>query len=180
MSKKILIISTSPRPHGNSSALADKFAEGALESGNIVEKICLAGKRIEFCRGCFACQESKRCAIGDDAEKIIRKMHSADALVFATPVYFYGMSGQMKTLLDRTNSIFDSDYSFRDIYLLASAADEDASAIDGTISGLENWITCFPKASLKGVVRGVGLTNPGDLLKAPKKIKEAYEMGKNA
>ena len=85
-------------------------------------------------------------------------MRSAEVIVFATPIYFYEMCGQMKTLLDRTNPLFPSDYAFRDIYLLASAADGAESAMDGAVKGLQGWIDCFEKARLKGVVRGVGVT----------------------
>lgn len=63
-------------------------------------------------------------------------MRSAEVIVFATPIYFYEMCGQMKTLLDRTNPLFPSDYAFRDIYLLASAADGAESAMDGAVKGL--------------------------------------------
>jgi len=71
------------------------------------------------------------------------------------------MSGQMKTMLDRTNPLYTSDYTFRDIYLLATAAEEEESVIDGTISGAQGWIDNFKKSGLKGVVRGVNLFNVG-------------------
>jgi hypothetical protein len=95
MSKKVLIISTSPRKGSNSDALADEFAKGAMDAGNEVEKVSLIGKDIQFCRGCLACQKTKRCVIHDDADTIVQeKMLLADVLVFATPIYYYEMSGQ--------------------------------------------------------------------------------------
>ena len=103
MSKKIMILSTSPRKGGNSDGLADAFAEGAREAGHQVEKIVLYDKTIGFCRGCLACQKTQRCVIRDDADAIAQTMRSAEVIVFATPIYFYEMCGQMKTLLDRTN-----------------------------------------------------------------------------
>ncbi len=101
MSKKILVISTSPRKGGNSETLADAFIRGAKGTGNQVEKICLYDKMISFCRGCLACLKSHRCVIHDDADIIAQKMKEADVLVFATPIYYYEMCGQMKTMLDR-------------------------------------------------------------------------------
>ncbi len=125
MSKKVFIISTSPRKGSNSDALAESFAEGARSAGNEVEKISLAGKNIEFCRGCFACQKIQRCVIRDDADQIEQKMEQADVLVFATPIYYYEMSGQMKTMLDRGNPLYTTDYKFRDVYFLSSAAEDE-------------------------------------------------------
>ncbi len=177
--KKVLIISASPRKGGNSEILADEFAEGAREAGHEVKKVCLYDKTINFCKGCLACQKTQRCVIHDDANAIVQKMKDADVLAFATPIYYYEMCGQMKTMLDRANPLFPSDYAFRDIYLLASAADAEESAADGAVNGLKGWIACFEKAQLKGVIRGVGAANPGDIRKKSSKLEEARTMGKN-
>ena len=180
MSKKILILSTSPRKGGNSDGRADAFAEGAREAGHQVKKIVLYDKTIGFCKGCLACQKTQRCVIRDDADAIAQTMRSAEVIVFATPIYFYEMCGQMKTLLDRTNPLFPSDYAFRDIYLLASAADGAESAMDGAVKGLQGWIDCFEKARLKGVVRGVGVTGVGEIQNVPAALKAAYDLGRQA
>ena len=163
MSKNVLIISTSPRKGGNSEILADEFAKGARQAGHQVEKVCLYDKTIGFCKGCLTCQKTRRCVIHDDADVIAQKMLTAEVIVFATPIYYYEMCGQMKTMLDRANPLFPADYAFRDIYLLASAAENEESAVDGAVNGLNGWIACFEKARLKGVVRGVGATDPGDI-----------------
>lgn len=131
MPKHILVISTSPRKGGNSETLANEFIRGAEESGNHVEKICLYDKTISFCKGCLTCLKTRTCIIHDDAEIIAQKMKTADVLVFATPVYYYEMSGQMKTMLDRANPLYDSDYQFRDVYLLAAAAEDEDTAVEG-------------------------------------------------
>lgn len=179
MNKKVLVISTTLRKGGNSDILSDSFIKGAQEAENIVEKISLIGKKIEFCRGCLSCQETEKCIIKDDANEIIEKIKNSDVIVFSTPIYFYEMAGQMKTLLDRTNPLFPSEYKFKDIYLLATAADTDEKSIDRAIMGLEGWIECFEKSSLKGVVRGVGTDIVGSIKKYEEKLKEAYELGKN-
>lgn len=176
--KTVLIISTSPRKGGNSEMLADAFAEGAREAGHQVEKICLYDKTINFCKGCLACQKTQRCVIHDDADVIAQKMKAADTLAFATPIYYYEMCGQMKTMLDRSNPLFPSDYAFRDIYLLASAAENEESAVDGAVNGLNGWIACFEKARLKGVVRGVDTTDPGDIRRNAPALEAAFVMGK--
>ena len=100
--KKILILSSSPRRGGNSDTLCDEFMQGALASGNEVEKIFLRDKTIHPCLGCSVCsQYHKPCPQKDDAAEIIQKMLAADVIVMATPVYFYAMSGQMKIMIDR-------------------------------------------------------------------------------
>ena len=125
MSKNVLVISTSLRSQSNSEALADSFLAGARSAGNHVEKVTLKGKTLGFCNGCLTCQKTQKCVIQDDAAIIIEKMCGADVIVFATPIYYYEMSGQMKTLLDRANPLFSSDYSFREIYMLTAAAEDE-------------------------------------------------------
>ena len=177
MRKQVLIISTSPRKGGNSDTLANEFARGAREAGNSVEKVTLSDKTIGFCRGCLACQSTKRCVIHDDADAIARKMLTADVIVFATPIYYYGMCGQMKTMLDRANPLFSADYAFREIYLLATAAEEGQHTVDGAVTGLQGWIDCFEKARLAGTVFAGGVTTVGEIQGHPA-LKKAYEMGK--
>lgn len=179
MTKTVLILSTSPRPDGNSEILAEEAARGARDAGNRVEKITLRDKTLGFCRGCLVCQTTMHCVLSDDADEIVQKMLQADAVIFATPVYFYGMSGQMKTLLDRTNPLFPADYAFREIYLIATAADTDESAADRTVSGLQGWIDCFPLARLRGVIAGTGADTAGSIRQFPEKLRSAYDLGYN-
>ena len=146
MSKKILVISTSLRKESNSDMLAEAFMNGAREAGHEVETVSLKNKTIGFCKGCLACQKTGSCVIRDDAGEIVEKMLHADVLVFATPIYYYEMSGQMKTILDRANPIYTADYAYRDVYLLATAADGDEHAMDGARKGLEGFVACFEKA----------------------------------
>lgn len=176
MSKRVFIISSSPRKGGNSDALAEEFRKGAEKAGHETEKICLYDKTIGFCRGCLSCQKTQRCSIHDDADEIAQKMLTADVLVFATPVYYYEMCGQLKTMLDRSNPLYAADYAFRDIYLLASAAEEERSAMDGAVHGLNGWIACFEKARLAGTVFGGGADAVGAIQGSPA-LREAYEMG---
>ena len=179
MSKRILVLSTSPRIGGNSETLADVFIKGAEEAGTETKKICVYDKKIEFCTGCLGCQTTGKCILRDDAERIIAQMKAMDVLVFATPIYFYEMSGQMKTLLDRTNPLFPAEYEFRDIYLLATSADEEESSMEAAVKGLEGWISCFEKSRLAGVVRGTGADKKGAIEECGEALSAAYEMGRN-
>lgn len=177
MGKNVIVISTSLRANSNSAALAEEFARGARNGGNEVEFISLRGKKIDFCVGCLSCQNTGRCAIKDDAAEIEEKLLHADVVVFASPIYYYGMSGQMKTLLDRLNPLYPKDYSFRDIYFLTAAAEDEANVPEKAVIGLQGWVDCFEKASIKGVLFCGGVNAPGDI-DGNAKLNEAYEMGK--
>ena len=175
--KKILIISSSLRPRSSSDALAATFARGAVEAGNLVEAVSLKGKEIRFCKGCLACQKTQKCVIADDAPAIVQKMYGADVLVFATPIYYYELSGQLKTLLDRANPLYTTDYHFRDVYLLTSAADDEEQTPARAVSGLEGWIECFENARLAGSVFAGGVNEAGEI-EGHAALASAYEMGK--
>lgn len=177
MNKNVLILSSSLRKGSNSDLLAEAFLGGAKEAGHQAEKIELSGKTIGFCKGCLACQKTLRCVIRDDADGIAQKMGQADTLVFATPVYYYSMCGQLKTMLDRANPLYSAEYKFRNVYLLASAAEADQSAVEGTRQGIENWLSCFEKAEFGGCVFAGGVDAAGEV-KGHRALEEAYEMGK--
>ena len=174
--KKVLVISTSLRGVSNSHALAEAFAQGARQGGNEVELLTLHHKDIKFCIGCLSCVKTGKCVIPDDAPAITAKMHDADVLVFATPIYYYEMSGQMKTLLDRANPLYGGDYHFTDIYLLTSAAEDEEHVPSRAISGLEGWIECFDRAHLAGTVFAGGVTAPGEITGHPA-LAKALSMG---
>ena len=101
---------------------------------------------------------------------------NADVVVWATPIYYYEMSGQMKTLIDRLNPMYSKDYKFRDVYLLATAAEEGEEVFEKAITGLNGWIDCFEKTSIKGTVLCGGVSSGGDIF-SNDKLKEAYNLG---
>lgn len=178
MNKNVLVISTSLRRNSNSHGLAEEFAKGAKEAGHQVEFISLIGRQIEYCVGCLSCQRTGQCVIEDDANLIAEKMLKADVVCYSTPIYYYEMSGQMKTLLDRMNPLFSADYKFRDVYMLSTAADDGPHVADRAVNGLEGWIECFAKAELAGSLFAGGVTDPGEIANHPA-LAKAYDMGKN-
>ena len=177
MSKHVLIISSSPRKGGNSETLAEAFAKGAQDAGNHVETIRLREKQIGFCKGCLACQKLGHCVVKDDAVEIAAKMHDADVLVFATPVYYYSVSGQLKTMLDRSNPLFDSDYAFTKVYLLAAATENEPETVEGAVKAVQGWVDCFERCELAGTVFAGGVTDVGEIAGHPA-LEKAYQMGK--
>ena len=174
----VLVISTSLRGNSNSERLTQRVIDGARDAGHQVESISLKGKEIKFCIGCLACQHTLQCVQKDDAVWIAEKVKNADTLVFSTPIYYYEMSGQMKTLLDRANSLYGSDYKFTDIYMLTTAAEDEAFVPQRAVSGLQGWIDCFEKASLGGSLFCGGLELPGQAAKSGDALEKAYQFGK--
>lgn len=98
---KIVVIEGSPNRHGSSNLLADRFIAGAEEAGHAVSVIDAAHADIHPCTGCVACGYEGPCAQKDGMERIRAEILGADMLVFVTPLYYYGMSAQLKTLIDR-------------------------------------------------------------------------------
>ncbi len=176
MGKKVLILSSSPRKGGNSETLVASFAKGAEEAGNEVEIIHLREKQYGFCKGCFVCLKLGQCVIKDDAAEIIAKMHDADALVFASPVYYYSISGQLKTMLDRANPLYDTDYAFTEVYFLATAAENEKETVEGSIKAIQGWVDCFPRCELKKTVFAGGVNDIGDIKGHPA-LEKAYQVG---
>lgn len=176
--KNVLIISASPRKGGNSDVLCDEFLRGSLESGNKAEKIRISERRIGYCTGCGVCGETHKCVQDDDMAEILDKMVSAEVIVLATPVYFYTMDAQLKTLIDRTVPRY-TEISDKEFYFIATAADDDPAMLDKTIGGLRGFTEdCLDNPVEKGVIRAVGVWEKG-AVNGTEFMKQAYEMGKN-
>lgn len=176
MSKRVLVLSASPRKAGNSDLLCDQFALGAVESGNQVEKVFLGDKRINYCTGCYACFGKGKCVQQDDMAEVLEKMVESDVIVMATPVYFYTMDAQMKTLIDRTVPRY-TEISDKEFYFIVAAADSRLQAMERTIEGFRGFTSCLSGANERGIVYGVGAWNVGDIRKTAA-MAQAYEMGK--
>ncbi len=176
MAKNVLVISSTMRKNGNSEVLAQEFVKGAKDAGNNVEFITLRDREIKFCKGCMACQSLKTCVIKDDSNEVVEKMKNADVIAFASPIYYYEMSGQLKTLLDRGNPLYSSDYKFKDIYFLATSADTNPHSADIAAKGIKGWISCFAGVELKDVILGAGAEGVGDIVNNPAML-QAYNAG---
>ncbi|WP_243373396.1 flavodoxin family protein [Geotalea sp. SG265] len=179
MAKKVLVLSGSPRKNGNSELLCDQFMRGATEAGHQVEKINVREKRINYCTACDACQRNGgTCVQKDDMAEILDMMIQADVIVMATPVYFYTMNAQLKTLIDRTYARY-TEISNKDFYFLMTAAVGNKSLLERTLESLRGFTSCLSGAKEKGVIYGTGAWNAGDIRKSPA-MGQAHEMGKRA
>lgn len=151
--KNVIVVNSTPRAGGNSEILAYRFADGAKAAGHRVRVVDVRALTLKFCVGCLYCQTH-------------------------APVYYYAVSGQLKTFLDRLNPLFPRKNAFREVYLLATAAENEASAMDGSVSDIQGWIDCFDGVTLKGVLRGIGVTDKGEIENTDFP-RQAYEMGQN-
>lgn len=179
MSKKVLILSSSPRKGGNSDTLCDKFLEGAKSAGNEVEKIFLKDKKINYCTGCGFCNTNDytACSQKDDAAEILDKMVAADVIVLATPVYFYTMCAQMKTLIDRCCARY-THIQNKEFYYIMTAADGSHSAMDRVIEEFRGLLCCLDGAREAGMIIGTGVWQKGDVNGTPL-LEQAFEAGKS-
>ncbi len=178
MGKKIVVIAASPRKGGNSELLCDQFICGATEAGHQTEKICLQDRHINYCTACDACQgNGGKCVQKDDMAEILDKMISADVIVMATPVYFYTMNAQMKTVIDRTYARYTA-VSNKEMYFIMTAAVGNKNLLERTLESFRGFTACLTGAKEKGAIYGTGAWNKGDIKKSPT-LAQAYEMGKN-
>ena len=176
MSKKVLILSGSPRKGGNSDLLCDEFMRGALEAENEVEKIRIAEKKIGYCSACYYCQKSGGvCAKKDDMAEVLQKMIDADVIVLSSPVYFYSIDAQLKTVIDRTVARW-TEVKDKEFYYIVTCADGERESQERTIECFRGYADCVEGAVEKGIVYGTGVYTPGEIKDTPA-FKEAYELG---
>lgn len=175
--KNVVVVTSSPRKDGNSEILAKSFAQGARDSGHNVKFVAVRDIDLKFCSGCMYCQSHGACVLKDSMNSLYEDFQNADILVFASPVYYYSVSGQLKTFLDRLNPLYPRDYNFKEVYLLTTSAENDESAMDGSVTAIQGWIDCFDGVSLTNVLRAIGVDSKGEIVDTdfPRK---AYEMGK--
>ena len=174
---KVLAISASPRRGGNSDVLCDEFLKGAAENGHETQKIRLAEKKIAPCMACYGCTETHVCVRKDDMAEVLGALRAADVIVLASPVYFYSICAQMKTMIDRCLADYQSikDKTF---YLIVMAADPQHTAADETLADFRRYLRCLPGAKEAGAIFGTGTWDKGDVYRHPA-LKQAYEMGRS-
>ena len=138
----------------------------------------VARKKLSGCLGCNACyRNGGACVQKDDMEEIRAKMLDADIIVLASPIYFYSMTAQMKTLIDRTYAFFNQ-LAGKTFYFIVTCAATDASFTETMLASLRGFTCCVPEAKEGGVVLGIGAMEAGEI-RTSAAMQQAYEMGKN-
>lgn len=178
MGKKAFVISASPRKGGNSDILCDQFIRGAVDGGNKAEKVFLGEKKINYCLGCGACQNNGgSCVHHDDMDEVLDKMIKADVLVMATPIYFYSMNAQLKTLIDRTCCKY-TKLADKRAYLIATSADSRKESMDAAIAGFRGFLACLDNVEEAGIIYGTGVHGKGEV-REKEVMRTAYDMGRS-
>lgn len=173
--KNILIISSSPRKNGNSQMLCEQFKKGAEEKGHTVTLIRLMEKKIGFCRACDGCMRNDgTCVLNDDMEEILKLFQEADVLVLATPVYFYGISAQMKTFIDRTYPIWQHLGKKEVYYIISAGLGEDI--IERSLGDLDGFVEHLEEYRIAGRIYATDVMEAG-LVKNLDVFEKAYQMG---
>ena len=181
--KKIVILLGSPRREGNSAALAERIATGAAEAGAKVQSFYLHGMKIAPCSACEACHKpgAKGCVTRDDMQRVYGELRAADAVVYASPIYWFTVSAQLKAAMDRCYALGGSGgYAMagKKIGLAFTFGGEDAFD-----SGCTNAIRTFQDAFHFIGAEIVGMVyasagEAGDVLKNAKVLREAKELGR--
>ena len=178
---KILILKGSPRERGNSSALADQVAVGAKESGAEVESIYLHGLDIRPCDACDLCRDGSQCVVEDDMQMLYPKITAADAILVASPIYWFTFSAQLKLCIDRWYSLWNFNHDVfkgKPIGIVLTYGDTDLYT-SGAINAIHTFETMFRflQANIVGWVYG-SLMDVGDAQKNPELMQQAHQLGK--
>lgn len=174
--KRILILSSSPRKRGNSQLLCEQFQKGAEAAGHQTDLVRLAEKRIGFCRACDGCMRNGgTCVLQDDMAQVLRQFQEADVVVLATPVYFYGISAQMKAFIDRTYPIWQQ-LGHKEVYYIVSAG-LGKDIIERSLGDLDGFVEHLDQPVIRGRLYAAEVMDAG-LVKDQPIFREAYEMGK--
>ena len=176
---KIAVLIGSPRKNGNTEILVNSFVEGVDKQKNSIELIAVTGYEIKGCIGCNACfrDSMHRCIQKDDMQVIYEKLSDADVIVVATPIYFYGISSQLKCVIDRLHNPIRNSFKVKELVLLAVCADTIPSAFDSVKAMFHSVLNYF---SLKnaGIITVPGVQEKGDIVGNPA-LAEARRLGES-
>ena len=174
---KILVLTGSPRKNGNSATLADNFIKGAQEAGHHIERFDAAFKKVHSCVACNHCGMDGDCIFNDDFNFVREHIVDADAVVFATPMYYFGISAQLKTVIDRFYAINGKIHRPKKAVLLMTYANTAASEAKPILSYYETLLNYLGWTDAGRVVAsGVW---PVGAVNGTKYPEQAYELGKN-
>ena len=180
MARHVLILKSSPREHGNSNTLADRVARGVEEAGAEVESLWLHPMDIRPCDACDSCQETGVCVLQDDMQKIYPLLERADAIVIASPVYWFTISAQAKLCIDRWYALEGEQGSAlrgKQVGVVLTYGDSDLYT-SGGINAIHTFESMFRYigAQIAGMVYGTA-NEIGDAERTPELMERAYKLG---
>ena len=165
MSKKIVVITGSPRKNGNSFAMTDAFIKAAEAKGHTITRFDAALKKVGGCLACETCfSTGKACTFDDDFNTIAPAILEADVIVFTMPVYWYSIPAQIKGVIDRIFSMVvgGKDIAGKECALITCCEEDDMSVMDGVRIPVER-MAALNKWKMAGEVLIPGVLNVGDI-----------------
>lgn len=181
MPKTVLILKASPRERGNSAILADRAAEGARQAGAQVESVYLHSLDIRPCDACDLCQEpGSTCVIEDDMQPLYPKLAAAEAILLASPVYWFTFSAQLKVCMDRWYAFQSSRWQeihHKRFGIILTYGDTDLYT-SGAVNAIHTFETMarFLHSEIVEVVHG-SVNDPGEVEGRPELLEQAYKLG---
>ena len=179
MAMNIVVLQGSPNQHGSTAMLVDEFSRGARSAGHTVERIDVCGLAVGPCRGCVVCGYGVRpCVQHDDMGRVLDAILEADMLVLATPLYYYGITAQLKAVVDRFCSE-NSAISARRLKaaLLTVAWNADGWTFEALVSHYQTLCRYLDMTDC-GMVLGYGCGTPS-MTRATRAPREAFELGRS-
>ena len=175
---RITVLVGSPRKDGNTEMLADAFLKGAREAGNEISKIHLKGLKVNGCLGCEYCTKNDgKCVQKDDMQAIYDELRNTDIVVLATPIYYFGITAQLKAVIDRFYPSLTKPFSAHSSLFLVTYGDESATEADMAIAHYKTIISRGMGWQDCGVVKASGVFERGDIA-GHRSLSEAEELGK--
>ncbi len=184
----IMALYGSPRQGGNTGLLLDEFIKGAKGEGAAVDRLYIHDVSISPCRGCLACFQDGRCIIADDMEQIYPRLLAADIVVLASPIFFYGVAGGTKVLIDRAQALWGRKYVLNDPslgkegkkrtgFFISVGGTKGPKMFEGAVLTVKYFFDAFNvKYGGELLVRGVDAK--GDILKQPQALADALAAGR--
>ena len=175
---KIVVITGSAHKNGTSARLAEQFIRGAEEAGHEIYRFDAAFKNIHPCMACEKCHNTDTgCAFKDDMEALNPELLAADAIVFVTPIYYYSMNAQIRTVIDRFYANDAALHGNKKTALMVTMADDSAKTADGAVTSFKIMAE-FLKWEIVGMVIGVNCVDVTAMEKTDYP-EQAYKLGKN-
>lgn len=176
----------SPRKRGNTDSLLDEFLRGVREGGGEAEKILIGELDLQPCVELLECEKTGRCPIEDEAESVFQKLLSAEKIVIASPIFFYGLPAQLKALIDRAQSLWSrrrladgqAEVSPKEAFTLLLGATRGEKLFDGALLTLKYFLQTM-NCRITGKLLFREIENKGDILKHPSACDEAFSAGRN-
>lgn len=176
---KVLGIVCSPRLHGNTENMVQASLAKAQEEGAEIELVTLVGKTIAPCDACYTCRKTGKCHIEDDMQDIYTKLQEADGIIFGTPVYFWNVTAQAKTLIDRTFVLYGKrELRNKPVGVVVTAGRTGSTSAFTAFNSFSTLQKMIMVGRAVGLSVGDGETKEGRIRRDERGIAEAEALGK--